>query len=69
IPSGLVLHGYCIRRAIEQGFRSYDFLRGNEAYKYSYGVEETAIHCVLVKTRTGRNLGDRLDPRSVGSVL
>jgi len=69
IPSGLVLHGYCIRRAIEQGFRSYDFLRGNEPYKYSFGVDETTIHCALVKTRTGRNLGDRLDPRSVGSVL
>ncbi|PBC04292.1 GNAT family N-acetyltransferase [Mesorhizobium sp. WSM3860] len=69
IPSGLVLHGYCIRHAIEQGFRSYDFLRGNEPYKYSYGVEETTIHCVLVKTRTGRNLGDRIDERSVGSVL
>lgn len=69
IPSGLVLHAYCIRRAIEQGFRVYDFLRGNETYKYSYGVEETTIHCFLVKTRTGRNLGDRLDARSVGSVL
>ncbi|RWE30095.1 GNAT family N-acetyltransferase [Mesorhizobium sp.] len=69
VPSGLILHGYCIRRAIELGFRSYDFLRGNEPYKYSYGVDETAIHCVLVKTRTGRNLGDRLDARSIGSVL
>ena len=69
IPSGLVLHGYCIRRAIERGFRTYDFLRGNEAYKYSYGVEETNIHCFLVKTRTGHNLGDRLDARSVASVL
>lgn len=69
IPSGLVLHGYCIRHAIEQGFRSYDFLRGNEPYKYSYGVEESTIHCFLVKTRTGRNLGDRIDERSVGSVL
>ncbi|WP_192180233.1 GNAT family N-acetyltransferase [Mesorhizobium amorphae] len=69
IPPGLVLHAYCIRRAIEQGFRSYDFLRGNESYKYSFGVEETRIHCVLVKTRTGRNLGDRLDARSVASVL
>ncbi|TPN85525.1 GNAT family N-acetyltransferase [Mesorhizobium sp. CU2] len=69
VPSGLVLHGYCIRHAIAQGFRTYDFLRGNEPYKYSYGVDETTIHCVLVKTRTGRNLGDRLDPRSVASVL
>ncbi|MGO7208040.1 GNAT family N-acetyltransferase, partial [Rhizobium ruizarguesonis] len=29
---GLILHGYCIRRAIEDGFKSYDFLRGNEPY-------------------------------------
>lgn len=69
IPSGLVLHGYCIRRAIEQGFRSYDFLRGNEPYKYSFGVDETTIHCALVKTRTGRNLGELLDVRSLESVL
>ena len=31
IPAGLVLHAYCIRRAIEQGFRSYDFLQGQRA--------------------------------------
>jgi CelD/BcsL family acetyltransferase involved in cellulose biosynthesis len=37
---GLVLHGHCIRRAIEQGFRTYDFLRGNEPYKYFLGPEE-----------------------------
>ncbi len=69
IPAGLVLHAYCIRRAIEQGFRSYDFLRGNEPYKYSFGVTETVIHCALVKTRTGRNLDDRLDVRSLAAVL
>ena len=69
VPSGLVLHGYCIRHAIAQGFRTYDFLRGNEPYKYSYGVEDTTIHCILVKTRTGRNLDGRLDARSIASVL
>ena len=69
MPPGLVLHAYCIRRAIEQGFRVYDFLRGNEPYKYAFGVDVSAIHCVLVKTITGRNLGDLLDPRSLGGVL
>ena len=39
IPSGWSCMRYCIRRAIEQGFRSYDFLRGNEPYKYSFGSQ------------------------------
>lgn len=44
---GLVLHGHCIRRAIEQGFKTYDFLRGNEPYKYFFGPEEqsSAARC------------------------
>ncbi len=68
IPSGLVLHGYCIRRAIEQGYRTYDFLRGNEPYKYSFGTKESAIHCFLVQTKTGRNLGDRLEKGSLAGA-
>ena len=69
IPSGMVLHAYCIRRAIEQGFRIYDFLRGDEPYKYTFGAKDTVINCVLVQTKTGRNLDERLDTRSVGSVF
>lgn len=69
LPSGLVLHGYCIRRSIEKGFRTYDFLRGNESYKYSFGTRDTVLNCTLVRTRTGRNLGDRLDTRSLGGAL
>jgi tetratricopeptide (TPR) repeat protein len=69
MPAGYLLHAFSIRHAIAEGFRTYDFLRGNEPYKYSYGVEDTTIHCILVKTRTGRNLDGRLDARSIASVL
>ncbi|MET0942643.1 MAG: GNAT family N-acetyltransferase [Mesorhizobium sp.] len=68
VPSGLVLHGYCIRRAIEQGYRTYDFLRGNEPYKYSFGTRESAIHCFLMQTKSGRNLGDRLEKGSLAGA-
>ena len=65
---GLILHGYCIRRAIADGFRLYDFLRGNEPYKYMFGVEEHRISCVEFKTRDGKNLGGKLNPNSIDFV-
>jgi tetratricopeptide (TPR) repeat protein len=68
-PPGLVLHAWSIRHAIERGFRVYDFLRGNEPYKYSFGAEERHIKCIRISTRTGRNLGDRLDLRSIPEAL
>jgi CelD/BcsL family acetyltransferase involved in cellulose biosynthesis len=68
IPSGLVLHGHCIRRAIEQGYRTYDFLTGNEPYKYSFGTKESALHCFKVQTKTGRNLGEKLERGSLAGA-
>ncbi len=65
---GLILHGYCIRRAIEHGFKTYDFLRGNEPYKYMFGAEEKRISCTLFRTRNGQNLHGALNPRSVRFV-
>jgi CelD/BcsL family acetyltransferase involved in cellulose biosynthesis/predicted negative regulator of RcsB-dependent stress response len=65
---GLVLHGHSIRRAIEEGFTSYDFLRGNEPYKYAFGVEERPLHCIAVRSRSGRNLREGLNIRSIGHV-
>ncbi|MBE1504649.1 GNAT family N-acetyltransferase [Rhizobium viscosum] len=65
---GLMLHGYCIRRAIEDGFLFYDFLRGNEPYKYVFGADERRISYTLFRTRDGRNLGGVLHPRSVNYV-
>jgi tetratricopeptide (TPR) repeat protein len=68
-PPGVLLHAHSIRHAIAGGFKTYDFLRGNEPYKYSFGTRERRISCITVTTRHGRNLHDKLDPRSVREVL
>jgi CelD/BcsL family acetyltransferase involved in cellulose biosynthesis len=53
-PPGVVLHAYSIRYAIHRGFTTYDFLRGNEPYKYSFGKEERRIrHVIVVDRNTG----------------
>lgn len=66
---GLILHAYSIRHAIAGGFVEYDFLRGNETYKYSFGVKERRIRCVVVTTRDDLNLGGRIDRRTVAEVV
>jgi tetratricopeptide (TPR) repeat protein len=68
-PPGLLLHAYSIRHAIMNGIVEYDFLRGNEAYKYSFSTSERRIRCVVVKTRNGLNLGSVIDRRTIADVL
>jgi len=68
-PAGMILHAYSIRDAIARGFVEYDFLRGNEPYKYSFGCKERRIHSVVLETRSGRNPGGRIDPRCIPDVL
>lgn len=65
---GLVLHATAIRAAIAEGYRAYDFLRGNEPYKYAFGVEERLVSYQHLRSKTGRNLGDKLNLRSVDFV-
>ena len=43
LSPGIVLLAYNIRHAIEEGFQFYDFLRGDEAYKYRMGGRDTAV--------------------------
>lgn len=68
LSPGLLLHAYAIRHAISEGIRSYDFMRGNEPYKYLFGAEDRTISCPIVRTRTGRNLGGVLHPLSIRHV-
>lgn len=41
---GVVLTAAAIEHAIATGRRTFDFLRGNEEYKYRMGAEDTAIY-------------------------
>jgi len=66
---GLMLHGHSIRHAIANGFTRYDFLRGDEDYKYSFGAREARIATFIVATRDGRNNGHLIEPRALPVVL
>lgn len=62
---GLVTHAYAIRHAISQGMVKYDFLRGNERYKYSFCSEEQHLRSLLLVTKSGLNLEDKLEKDSL----
>ena len=66
-PPGFVLHAYSIRHAISNGFTTYDFLKGNERYKYTFASEERRPKFATLRNVT--TLGNRLDPRSLSSVF
>lgn len=68
-PPGFLLHAYSLRCAVSQGIRTYDFLRGNEPYKYAFNALDTRIKCIQVTTRTKKNLGGRLDKRSLPILM
>jgi tetratricopeptide (TPR) repeat protein len=63
------LHVYSLRWAIENGMKTYDFLRGDEAYKYAFGATDRRIHYIVLRTRNDTNINGQLDPRSLGLVL
>jgi CelD/BcsL family acetyltransferase involved in cellulose biosynthesis len=44
LSTGIVLLAYCIEDAIEKGRKAFDFLRGEEEYKYRFGGTRTEIH-------------------------
>ncbi|WP_353931911.1 GNAT family N-acetyltransferase [Okeanomitos corallinicola TIOX110] len=50
-PPGIVLHTYSIRYAIQNGFKIYDFLRGDEDYKFSFAPETRLIKHILLKRK------------------
>jgi len=70
VPVGLVLHAWSIRWAIEHGLNTYDFLRGDEPYKHSLGATGSVrLEYFLIRTRSGENLNNRLDPTSAADAL
>ena len=48
LSPGIVLLTYCIRHAIELGRARFDFLQGDEVYKYRFGARETKVYRTLI---------------------
>lgn len=44
LSPGVVLTAQAIEMAVEGGRREFDFLRGNEPYKYRFGAEDTLVY-------------------------
>ena len=46
---GLLLKAQSIHWAIEQGKKKYDFLRGNERYKYDLGAKNLRLYRIEIR--------------------
>lgn len=46
---GIVLTAHLIQHSIESGREAFDFLRGDEAYKYNLGGVDTTVHQLLIR--------------------
>ena len=51
LSPGVVLLAHVIRDAIDRGRRRFDFLRGEERYKYEFGPVPEAVHAVTIGAR------------------
>lgn len=49
LSTGVVLQARCIEYAIQAGFRVFDFLQGNEVYKYRLGGQDTEVWRLTVR--------------------
>ncbi len=46
---GLLLKALCLKQAIEDGSRYFDFLRGNERYKYDLGAKDVQLYRLTIR--------------------
>jgi len=49
LSTGIVLAAYCIQHAIEQGREAFDFMQGDERYKYQLGGQDVEVRRLLVR--------------------
>lgn len=66
---GFATHLYCLRWAIGEGLKTYDFLNGDYGYKFDFGAQEQRFECTVVRTHDRANLRGALEPRSAPVVL
>lgn len=65
LPPGLILHSEAIRFAISNGFHLYDFLMGNEGYKYSFNAQERYITTIKIHRKESDSNKVRLNWRTI----
>lgn len=58
LSPGIVLTTFIIEDAIQRGLHVFDFLQGNEVYKYRFGAQDTAVYSTTIR-RTQELSGDR----------
>jgi CelD/BcsL family acetyltransferase involved in cellulose biosynthesis len=49
LSAGIVLAAYNIRRAIEQGIEVFDFMQGDERYKYHLGGQDVEVRRLTIR--------------------
>ncbi|MEI2688682.1 MAG: GNAT family N-acetyltransferase [Anaerolineae bacterium] len=49
LSPGIVLTTRIIEDAIQRGLRIFDFLQGNEVYKYRFGAQDTAVYSTVIR--------------------
>lgn len=54
LSPGVVLTANAIEHAIESGHETFDFLRGDETYKYRFGAEDTRIYRLHISSEETR---------------
>ena len=55
LSPGVILMALYIKSAVEAGVRRFDFLRGDESYKYEWGSVDEPIQRLLVRRTEGRS--------------
>lgn len=45
LSPGMLVVGYAIEQALREGAREFDFLRGQESYKYAWGARDEPTYC------------------------
>jgi CelD/BcsL family acetyltransferase involved in cellulose biosynthesis len=51
--AGVALLAYRIHKAILEGFKYFDFLRGDEPYKYDFGAKDTYVYRAFLSPKSG----------------
>lgn len=52
LSAGVILTAKAIEKAIENGRTAFDFLRGDETYKYRFGAEDTTVHRIVLERKS-----------------